>query len=191
MKIIENGRPIDGIPYPVEIWNADYHMWDSSIEELTSAIYAESEDGAIEAAKDFMLDLVYASDMNEAEQSEAIDYYSSNDVYRVATDNHGLYLYAFERYTDKGGTGTVELYINHNEAVRAAKDAWEALCEHDKNNYRRDVVGTFRVYAVSIPYADLIGKGEEAYTANPYSEYEEYEAWSAQKYEAWNALKED
>lgn len=38
MKIIEYGHPIDGIPYPVEIWNADYHMWDDSIEELTSGI---------------------------------------------------------------------------------------------------------------------------------------------------------
>ena len=82
MKIIENGRPIDGIPYPVEIWNADYHMWDDSIEELTSAIYAESEDGAIEAAKDFMLDSVYASDMDKEEQAEAADYYSSESVYR-------------------------------------------------------------------------------------------------------------
>ena len=191
MKIIENGRPIDGIPYPVEFWNADYHMWVDSIEELTHSIYAESEEEAIEVAKDFMLYSEYAPDMTEEERAAEIDYYSNNDVYRVATDNHDLYLYAFERYTDKGGTGTVELYINHHEAVRAAKDAWEALSEHDKNNYRRDVVGTFRVYAVSIPYADLIGKGEEAYTANPYSEYEEYEAWSAQKYEAWKALKED
>lgn len=179
MKIIERGHPIDGIPYPVEIWNADYHMWDDSIEELTHGIYAESEDGAIEAAKDFMLAGVHASDMNEEKQAEAIDYYSSNDVYRVATDNHDMYLYAFERYTDKGGTGTVELYTDRREAVRAAKDAWTALCEQDKNNYRRDVVGTFRVYAVSIPYADLIGEGGEAYTENPYTEYEEYEEWNA------------
>ena len=49
------------------------------------------------------------------------------------------------------------------------------------NEYRRDVVGTFRVYAVSIPYADLIGEGEEAYTENPYTEYEEYEEWNALK----------
>ena len=67
--------------------------------------------------------------------------------------------------------------------MRAAKDAWAALCEQDKSNYRRDVGGTFRVYAVSIPYADLIGEGREAYTENPYTEYEEYEEW--------NALKED
>lgn len=183
MKIIEYGHPIGGIPYPVEIWNADYHMWDGSIEELTHGIYAESEDGAIEAAKDFMLDGVHASDMNENEQAEAIDYYSSNDVYRVATDNHDMFLYAFERYTDNGGTGTVELYTDLREAVRAAKDAWAALCEQDKNNYRRDVCGTFRVYEVRIPYSDLIGEGEEAYTENPYTEYEERE-W-------YNAFKED
>lgn len=183
MKIVENGQPIDGIPYPVEIWVSEYHMWDDSIEELTSGIYAESEDGAIEAAKDFMLDTVHASDMDGEEQAEAIDYYSSENVYRIATDSHDLYLYAFETYTDKGGTGTVELYVNRREAVRAAKDAWAALCEQDKSNYRRDVGGTFRVYAVSIPYADLIGEGREAYTENPYTEYEEYEEW--------NALKED
>lgn len=116
-------------------------------------------------------------------KAEAIDYYSSENVYRIATDSHDLYLYAFETYTDKGGTGTVELYVNRREAVRAAKDAWAALCEQDKSNYRRDVGGTFRVYAVSIPYADLIGEGREAYTENPYTEYEEYEEW--------NALKED
>lgn len=130
-----------------------------------------------------MLNSVHASDINEKEQAEAIDYYSSNDVYRVATDNHDMYLYAFERYTDKGGTGTVELYTDRREAVRAAKDAWAALCEQDKNNYRRDVCGTFRVYEVSIPYSDIIGEGGEAYTENPYTEYEEWE-W-------YNALKED
>lgn len=56
------------------------------------------------------------------------------------------------------------------EAVRAAKDAWAPLCEQDKNYYRRDVDGTFRVYAASIPYAELIGEGEEAYTKHPYAE---------------------
>lgn len=85
MKIIENGQPIDGIPYPVEIWVSEYHMWDDSIEELTSGIYAESEDGAIEAAKDFMLDTVHASDMDGEEQAEAIDYYSSEKATTAAT----------------------------------------------------------------------------------------------------------
>lgn len=178
--IIENGKKMEGIPYPVAVWDAKNGMWDDSIEEL-NAIFANSEDEAIELAKDFMLDTVHASDMDGEEQAEAIDYYSSENVYRIATDSHDLYLYAFETYTDKGGTGTVELYVNRREAVRAAKDAWAALCEQDKNNYRRDVAGTFRVYAVSIPYADLIGEGEEAYTESPYTEYEEYEEWNALK----------
>ncbi len=183
MKIIENGRPIDGIPYPVEIWRADYHMWDDSIEELTHSIYAESEEDAIEAAKDFMLDSVYASDMTEEEQAEEIDYYSSNDVYRVATESHDLQFYVFETYADKYTGGEIELYTDKNEAVEAAKHAWDRLHESERRTYRRDVCGTFRVYAVSIPYADLIGEGEEAYTENPYTEYEEWE-W-------YNALKED
>lgn len=34
MKIIECGHPIDGIPYPVEIWNADYHMRNLRMEPL-------------------------------------------------------------------------------------------------------------------------------------------------------------
>lgn len=182
MTIIESGRVMEGIPYPVAIWNAEFSMWDDSIDDLCN-IFANSEDEAIEHAKDYMLEAVYQSDLTEEEREEAIDFYSSENVYRVATDNHDLYLYAFETYTDKGGTGEITLYTNNREAVRAAKDAWKALCEHDKNNYRRDVVGTFRVYAVSIPYADIIGEGEEAYTENPYADYEEYEEW--------NALKED
>lgn len=75
------------------------------------------------------------------------------------------------------------MYTDKDEAVRSAEKEWRHLCESDKSYYRRDVCGTFRVYAVSIPYADLIGEGGEAYTENPYNEYEEYEEW--------NALKED
>lgn len=121
--------------------------------------------------------------MDGEKQAKAIEYYSNDGNYIIDSSRHEMHLYVFEEYADKGGTGTVELYTDRREAVRAAKDAWVTLCEQDKNNYRRDVVGTFRVYAVSIPYADLIGEGEEAYTENPYTEYEEYEEW--------NALKED
>ena len=64
------------------------------------------------------------------------------------------------------------------EAVEAAKHAWDRLHESERRTYRRDKCGTFRVYEVRIPYSDLIGEGEEAYT--------EYEEW-----EWYNALKED
>ena len=67
--------------------------------------------------------------------------------------------------------------------MRAAEKEWGHLCNHDKRNYRRDVCGTWRVYAVSIPYTDLTDDFEGVSTENALTEYEEFEAW--------NALKED
>lgn len=179
--IIENGKKMDGIPYPVAVWDAKSGMWDDSIEEL-SAIFANSEGEAIDLAKDYMLDSVYASDMDGEEQAEAVEYYSNDGNYIIDSDRHEMRLYVFDEYTDKGGTGEITLYTDKDEAVRAAKKEWRHLCESDKRDYRRDVCGTFRVYEVSIPYSDIIGEGEEAYTEYPYTEYEEWE-W-------YNALKE-
>lgn len=189
MKIIENGQPIEGIPYPVAVWDAKHDFWDDSIVEL-SGVFANSEEEAIDLAKDYILEFVYALD-DEEEREREIKYYSDDGNYTIDSDRHALHLFVFETYTDKGGTGTLALYTDDREAVRAAKDAWEALCEHDKNEYRRDVVGTFRVYAVSIPYADIIGEGEDAYIEKPYTEYEEFEEWNVLKYEEWYARKED
>ena len=138
--IIVNGKKMEGIPYPVAVWDAKNGMWDDSSSDL-SEVFANSEDEAIELA------------------------------------------YVFEEYTDKGGTGEITLYTDKDEAVRAAEKEWRHLNKSDKRDYRRDVCGTFRVYEVSIPYSDLIGEGEEAYTEYPYTEYEEWE-W-------YNALKED
>lgn len=180
--IIENGKKMEGIPYPVAVWDAKSGMWDDSIEEL-SAVFANSEDEAIEWAKDFILECVYASDMDEEEQAEKIDYYSNEGNYIIDSDRHELHLYVFEIYADKYTGGEIELYTDKDEAVEAAKDAWDCLHESERRTYRRDKCGTFRVYEVSIPYADLIGEGEEAYTEDPYTEYEEWE-W-------YNALKED
>lgn len=180
--IIENGKRMEGIPYPVAIWDKKRNMWDDSIAEL-GAVFANSEDEAIEFAKDYMLGSVYASDMDGEEQAEAIECYSNEGNYIIDSSRHELHLYVFEEYTDKGGTEDVTLYTDKYEAVRAAEKEWRHLFESDKRDYRRDVCGTFRVYEVSIPYSDLIGEGEEAYTEDPYTEYEEWE-W-------YNALKED
>lgn len=180
--IIENGKKREGIPYPVAVWDAKSGMWDDSIEEL-SAIFANSEDEAIELAKDYILECVYASDMDEEEQAEEIDYYSNEGNYIIDSDRHEMRLYVFEEYTDKYTGGEIELYTDKDEAVEAAKHAWDRLHESERRTYRRDKCGTFRVYEVSIPYSDLIGEGEEAYTEDPYTEYEEWE-W-------YNALKED
>lgn len=182
MKIIENGNEMQGIPYPVAVWDAKTHLWDDSIEDL-STVFANSEEEAIDLAKDYILECVYALDVDDEEREREIEYYSNDGNYIIDNNRHELHLCVFEKYTDKGGAGEIALYTNRREAVRAAEGAWKALCEHDRNNYRRDVCGTFRVYEVSIPYSDIIGEGEEAYTEDPYTEYEELE-W-------YNALKED
>ena len=178
--IIENGKKMEGIPYPVAVWDAKNGMWDDSIEEL-NAIFANSEDEAIDLAKDYMLDSVYASDMDEEKQAEEIDYYSNEGNYIIDSDRHELRLYVFETYADKYNGGEIELYTDKGEAVEAAKDAWHRLHESERRTYRRDKCGTFRVYEVSIPYSDLIGEGEEAYTEDPHTEYEEWELYNALK----------
>ena len=180
--IIENGKRMEGIPYPVAVWDARNGTWDDSIYEL-GAVFANSEDEAIELAKDYILECVYASDMDEEKQAEEIDYYSNEGNYIIDSDRHELRLYVFETYADKYNGGEIELYTDKGEAVEAAKDAWHRLHESERRTYRRDKCGTFRVYEVSIPYSDIIGEGEEAYTEDPYTEYEEWE-W-------YNALKED
>lgn len=180
--IIENGKKMEGIPYPVAVWDADHMRWDDSIEEL-SAIFANSEDEAIDFAKDYLLESIYQSDMEGRERAEAIAYYSRDDNYTACTDYKELHLYVFEKYADKYTGGEIELYTDKSEAVEAAKHAWYRLHESERRTYRRDKCGTFRVYEVSIPYADLLEEGEEAYTEDPYTEYEEWE-W-------YNALKED
>lgn len=181
-KIIENGQRMQGIPYPVAVWDAKTNLWDDSIEEL-SAVFANSEEEAINLAKDYILECVYALDVDEEEREREIEYYSNDGNYTIDSDRHNLHLYIFEEYTDKGGTGEITLYTDKDEAVEAAKHAWDRLHESERRTYRRDKCGTFRVYEVSIPYSDIIGEGEEAYTENPYTEYEELE-W-------YNALKED
>ena len=121
--------------------------------------------------------------MDEEKQAKEIDYYSNEGNYIIDSDRHELRLYVFETYADKYNGGEIELYTDKDEAVEAAKDAWDSLHESERRTYRRDKCGTFRVYEVSIPYPDIIGEGEEAYTEDPYTEYEEWE-W-------YNALKED
>lgn len=65
--IIENGKKMEGIPYPVAVWDAKTNLWDDSIEEL-SAVFANSEEEAIDLAKDYILECVYALDVDEEER---------------------------------------------------------------------------------------------------------------------------
>lgn len=63
--------------------------------------------------------------------------------------------YVFEEYRDKAGTGTVELFNTEDEAVNYAHNAWNNLFESDKQTYRIDACGTFRVYEIEISEEQL------------------------------------
>lgn len=186
--IIENGKRMKGIPYPVAIWDKKRNMWDDSIEEL-GAVYANSEDEAIDYAIEYVKDsiIMYGTE-DEDEQSEQLAYYSDPNAYKVETEGKDLNLYVFEQ-RDYKGNEEILLYTDRKEAVEAARNEFEHMCDSDKRDYTRDAraerrgCGEFRVYAVSIPYEDLRYDFDEPYTEDPYTEYEDYEVW--------NALKED
>lgn len=182
-KIIENGQKMDGIPYAVEFWNADNNMWDDSVEEL-GAIYAHSADEAIDYAIEYMLDGVRMYGPEDAtEAQEECEKWNDADLYRV-NEVKNLHLFVWETYRDNWGMGNIALYTDRVEAIRAAEAAWSGMCAADRDSYRRDAAGVFRVYEISIPFGDIVdGPDGEPYAAEPYTEYEDLE-W-------YNALEED
>ena len=58
--------------------------------------------------------------------------------------------YLFTEYRDAMGTGSVKVYNGKEEAVTAAAKAWDTLSEADKNSYRKDPAGTYRVDEIEI-----------------------------------------
>lgn len=185
-SIIENGKKMEGIPYPVAIWDKKRNMWDDSIEEL-GAVYANSEDEAIDYAIEYVKDsiIMYGTE-DEDEQAEQLAYYSDPNAYKVETEGKDLELYVFEK-CDYKGNGEILLYTDRKEAIEAARDEFARMCDSDKRDYTRDAraerrgCGEFRVYAVSIPYEDLCYDFDGPYTEDPYTEYEVYEVWNARK----------
>lgn len=53
--------------------------------------------------------------------------------------------YVFEEYRDKAGTGTEKKFDNKDQALDYAQREWDHLVEHDKESYRKDPCGAFRV----------------------------------------------
>lgn len=53
--------------------------------------------------------------------------------------------YVFEEYRDKAGTGTEKKFDNKYQALDYAQREWDHLVEHDKESYRKDPCGYFRV----------------------------------------------
>lgn len=182
--IIVNGKKMEGIPYQVSIWDKERNMWDGSIEEL-GAVYANSEDEAISYAIEYVKEsiIMYGTE-DEDEQAEQIAYYSDPNAYKVETEGKDLNLYVFEK-RDYKGNGEILLYTDRKEAVEAARNEFTHMCDSDKRDYTRDArderrgCGEFRLYAVSIPYEEILYDFDEPYTEYPYTEYETYEVWNA------------
>lgn len=71
-----------GALFHVWIWNTDHEMWDDSIEDI-SCFWAETEDNAIQYAKEYMLDFVYSyTDYDEEERAEQMEYWSNPNHYK-------------------------------------------------------------------------------------------------------------
>lgn len=70
-----------GALFHVSIWNTDSRMWDDSIEDI-SYIWAETEDNAIQHAREYMLDFVYNyTDYDEEKRAEQMEYWSNPNNY--------------------------------------------------------------------------------------------------------------
>lgn len=118
--ISENGKKMEGRPYPVAIWDKKRNMCDDSIEEL-GAVYANSEDEAIDYAIEYVKDsIIMYSTEDEDEQAEQLAYYSDPNAYKVETEGKDLNLYVFEQ-RDYKGNGEILLYTDRKEAVEAAR----------------------------------------------------------------------
>lgn len=70
--------------------------------------------------------------------------------------------YIMSEYRDAWGNGTMKTFDNKDEAMTYTVKEWNAMCEEDKESYRKDVVGEFRCYEVELPdeQAEMLAKGE-------------------------------
>lgn len=61
-------------------------MWDDSIEDI-SYFWAETEDNAIQYAREYMLDFVYSyTDYDEEERAKQMEYWSDPNHYKAELD---------------------------------------------------------------------------------------------------------
>ena len=75
-----------GALFHVWIWNDDHEMWDDSIEDI-SYFWAETEDNAIQYAREYMIDFFYNnSDYDEEERAEQMEYWRNPNRYKAELD---------------------------------------------------------------------------------------------------------
>ena len=80
--------------------------------------------------------------------------------------------YVFEEYRDSWGIGREMILDTEEQAIKYAKQEWEKLSEDDKNSYKNDVCGTFRVYEIEISEDQL-----EEYNVGTY-QFSLHELWT-------------
>lgn len=64
-------------------------------------------------------------------------------------------VYVFEKYRDKGGTGSIETFTDRIEAIKTAVDEWYQMNESDCRSYSEDSASVFRVYLVRAKWDDV------------------------------------
>lgn len=86
--------------------------------------------------------------------------------------------YTFETYRDKGGTGSQIYALDLDNLLNEAKADWHRLSESDKDSYRKDVCGAFRVYEMELTAEEWqeLNDPEGELVA---SEFESREIWDA------------
>lgn len=86
--------------------------------------------------------------------------------------------YVFEEYRDKWGAGSEKVFENKKAAAEFAKEEWESLTKKDKDSYRLDPAGMFRIYEIEIAPQELEAY-EEGEQDGVLSEYETSGIWDA------------
>ena len=80
-------------------------------------------------------------------------------------------VYVFEKYRDKGGTGSIEMFTDSAKAIEAAVGEWYHMNQADKRSYIEDSAGVFRVYLARAEWDDV--------ACEYVPTHEEFEVWDA------------
>lgn len=64
-------------------------------------------------------------------------------------------VYVFEKYRDKGGTGSIETFTDRLDAIKTAAEEWFRMNESDRRSYSEGSAGVFRVYLARAEWDDV------------------------------------
>lgn len=89
----------------------------------------------------------------------------------VEAENIIPMVYVFEKYRDKGGTGSIETFTDSAKAIEAAVGEWYHMSASDRRSYSEDSAGVFRVYLARAEWDDV--------ACEYVPTHEEFEVWDA------------